>query len=171
MIRCLFLALVLMAGPLAAQESDGPKLDPEILEVCLIAAQGPLERDACIGIAANRCQSEKDGATTWGISQCLMQEAELWDVKLNTAYSELMTDAQLMDRDSEASGSESPVDNVAGSLKQMQLEWIEFRDAACAYSYGRWGNGSMRNIAGASCRLQLTAKQALWLQGYLDENS
>lgn len=171
-MRHAFLALIMMAGPLAAQENDGPRLDPEILDVCLSTAQGNLEREACIGLAANRCQSEKGGATTWGISECLQQEADLWDARLNAAYSELMAHAQRMDTSNKAAdGDASAPDDLSESLKNMQLEWIEYRDAACSYAYGRWGNGSMRSIGGGSCQLRLTARQALWLQGYLDEIS
>lgn len=170
MMRHAFLAMFMMASPLAAQESDGPRLDPEILDACLATAQGNLEREACIGLAANRCQSEKDGATTLGISECLQQEADLWDARLNAAYSELMEHARRMDASNKpADGDASASDGISESLKKMQIEWIEYRDAACSYAYRRWGNGSMRSIGGSSCHLQLTAKQALWLQRYLGE--
>jgi uncharacterized protein YecT (DUF1311 family) len=54
--------------------------------------------------------------------------------------------------------------NRADSLRDAQRAWIPLRDAQCALEYAMWGSGSMRQIAGAACLLDLTAKRVIYLR-------
>ena len=52
----------------------------------------------------------------------------------------------------------------AEKLLEAQRAWIVYRDAECALDYAEWGAGSMRNIAHADCRLQMTAERTIELR-------
>ncbi len=55
-------------------------------------------RSACVGIAANDCQTINDGGgTTVGMGFCYGHEGEWWDARLNDAYSQLMKREQAND--------------------------------------------------------------------------
>ena len=57
----------------------------------------------------------------------------------------------------------SRLDSVIRRL-EAQRAWIAFRDTACALDYAEWGSGSMRNIAWADCRMQMTAERTIELR-------
>ena len=54
--------------------------------------------------------------------------------------------------------------NRADSLLAAQRAWIVLRDADCGLEYAMWGSGSMRQIAGAGCRMQRTAERTIYLK-------
>ena len=51
----------------------------------------------------------------------------------------------------------------------MRRAWIAFRDAACNYEATRWGGGTGAGPAAADCVMKLTARQALHLRAYVDQ--
>ncbi|RNF34095.1 lysozyme inhibitor LprI family protein [Paracoccus methylarcula] len=173
-MRGLVVVFMVMAGAAMAQDGEMPVLDPSLLETCLdnasLRAEQGEERDAesCIGVAAEQCMEGEGGYSSYGMFRCLQQEADLWDARLNDAYSALMASAKRMDR--EAAEEDSPAGEQAPLLKDMQKRWIEFRDAACSYEYSRWGMGSGRIPAGENCHMTLTARQAIWLEEYRRED-
>ncbi|WP_206513286.1 lysozyme inhibitor LprI family protein [Pelagibacterium montanilacus] len=137
------------ASPLAAQDGHIEAFDAGLLEACADEAGDADALSACVGVAADACQEAPGGATTMGIAACLMAESAVWDDRLNTAYGAL--------RDGLA-------DAPADSLRDAQRAWIAFRDADCAFQYALWGEGTMRQIAGASCVLDHTARRAIALE-------
>lgn len=173
-MRGLVVVFLMMAGAAMAQDADLPAFDPSLLDSCLdnasLRAEQGDDKDAesCIGVAAEQCMEGEGGYSTSGMFRCLQQESDWWDARLNDAYSALMTSAKRMDR--EAAEGDSPAGEQAPLLKDMQRRWIEFRDAACAYEYSRWGMGSGRIPAGENCHMILTARQALWLEEYRRED-
>ncbi|TJZ93887.1 DUF1311 domain-containing protein [Paracoccus gahaiensis] len=161
-MRAVALAL-LLAGPAAAQDGP-PPFDAGPLTACL---EGDAPADSCIGLAATACMEGADGQTTVGMGFCLGAERDLWDDRLNTAYGALMERAQATD--AEMTGLGSSAAPQAPALREMQRDWIAYRDAACEYEAVRWGGGTGAGPAAAQCALTLTARQALWLGGYLVE--
>lgn len=153
MTRAVILALFacsIMSAPVAAQ-SDGPALPSGVVEACLAGtAPGDLDPD-CIGEAADQCQQAPGGSTTRGIAGCLMAEHDAWDAVLNAQYQE--TRAAFADDDT-----------ASASLRDAQRAWIAWRDAECRFEYDRYGDGSMRSVSAAGCRMTLTARRALELR-------
>lgn len=66
----------------------------------------------------------------------------------------------------ESNAALSPtIPDAVDLLRQMQRDWIAYRDAACAWDYVQWGGGSGAGPAEAECLMRLTASQVLFLEG------
>ncbi len=138
-----------------------------ITERCYEHARDHDKRMACIGRQAARCMAkEEDGETTLGMSMCTSAEADVWDRFLNAEYRETMIWVKGLD----AAGAQvSPeFSNRAKALRAAQRAWIAFRDGQCRLEHALWGAGSMRQIAGAHCRLGMTARRAIALREMRD---
>lgn len=169
-------ALSLIAGAALAQQTppvqaSPPGFDAARIDQCLLdkgrdhGAADP--RTSCIGIAAAACMETEGGSTTVGMGFCLDQERQFWDAKLNQAYGEVMTGAKATDR--ELSDLGSAAEKQEPLLREMQRNWIGFRDAACGFERSRWGGGSGGGPGALQCLLTLTAQQYLWLDQYRGE--
>jgi uncharacterized protein YecT (DUF1311 family) len=106
--------------------------------------------------------SQEGGHSTLGMTACLNAEADVWDGFLNTEYWATQDWAKAADEEEAAQFPEFAV--MAERLREAQRAWIAFRDAECALSYAEWGSGSMRNIAHADCRMQMTAERTIELR-------
>lgn len=147
MLKHLTLTLAFLPLPTFAQEAS---IDDATVRQCFDNATGT-DPD-CIGDAANACQeATPGGSTTRGISECLMAEMRVWDGLLNDEYAGA--------REQYAAQDELPQ-----KLQAAQRAWIAFRDADCAFAYDKYGGGSMRVIASASCQMNHTAQRALDLK-------
>ena len=153
------LALSLLPVVALAQE---PPFDAEATAACVARGGG----EACIGLAAQACQARPDGQTTMGIAACLTREGAWWDDRLNAAYRALQDVDRT--RDAENARPDMALPSAVEALRDMQRAWIGFRDASCHYAAARWGAGSIRMVEAAACHLDLTARQALALEGRLD---
>lgn len=166
-MRALVLAL-LMAAPAAAQDADGPAFDATLVGACLdrVQATGTDAPDfaSCIGAASGPCMETPGGYSTVGMSSCLGQEYDVWDALLNDSYGRVMAATKATDTEMATLGSAAEKQEPA--LKQMQRDWIAFRDSACGYERSRWGGGTGGGPASVDCMLQLTAQQYLRLRGY-----
>ena len=154
--------LILLGVPAAAQE---PSYDPAILTACLEAQKD--RPDACIGMASAKCQEGDGGETTVGMGFCLRGEADQWDGLLNAAYGTVLAQSETTDAEMKELGSAAMPQ--APALREMQLRWIAFRHAACNYEATRWGGGTGAGPAAADCVMKLTARQALHLRAYVDQ--
>jgi len=101
---------------------------------------------------------EEKGETTVGMVACMLAEAQVWAVWLDTEYRASMDWAEAQDEAERAAFPEFA--NRATALRDAQRAWIAFRDAECGLAYALWGAGSMRLLAGADCRLEMTAARA-----------
>ncbi|OJH44366.1 lysozyme inhibitor LprI family protein [Paracoccus sp. SM22M-07] len=163
-MRMVLAALVAMTGPAMAQDSAMPLADPAVVDACLAGDADPM---SCIGRAAQACMEGPGGSTTVGMSSCLSQELSHWDGLLNDSYERLMAQSKAADAQMADLGSAAP--EQAPLLRQMQRDWIAYRDAACSYEGSRWGGGTGAGPAGTQCMLTQTARQYLWLDAYLTE--
>ena len=162
MMKGLSLALGVLAYPAAAQESW---VYAPMVAACVERLQADGGPESCIGDAATACMSgEADGETTVGMMFCMLGERDVWDVVLNDEYQLARDFARVSDAEDLTLFPEYAV--RADQLLAAQRAWIAFRDANCAMEYGLWGAGSMRQIAGASCHMQMTAERALELRSY-----
>jgi uncharacterized protein YecT (DUF1311 family) len=166
MIRALTLSMVL--SPLSAHAELQPavaELMPhlDVTAACFDGAEDSAAAGACVGLGAAHCMaSETDGETTVGMMVCTLAEYEAWDRLLNRDYGPMMDGMKAMDADDAELFPEFA--NRADSLRDAQRAWIPLRDAQCALEYAMWGSGSMRQIAGAACLLDLTAKRVIYLR-------
>ncbi|MBQ2260436.1 MAG: DUF1311 domain-containing protein [Loktanella sp.] len=152
-------ALALLMLPAAALAQDDWLYTP-MVEACLASGDR-----LCIGDAATICMAdEDDGETTFGMMTCLSAEAQVWDDLLNAAYAKARDFAREMDAGEAEFFPEFAI--RADQVQAAQRAWIGFRDANCAMQYGLWGAGSMRQIAGADCRLRMTADRTFDLRDY-----
>jgi uncharacterized protein YecT (DUF1311 family) len=86
------------------------------------------------------------------MSQCYGREADAWDARLNAAYKAALANGDGQD--------------VADGLRKTQRNWIAFRDAACAQPAIVF-KGTMAGPASAFCVMEMTARQTLWLEGWV----
>lgn len=130
---------------------------------CLDAATTETEAHACVGKGAVECMTgEPDGETTLGMMFCTLAENEAWDRLLNSTYVSILEGMHMLDADEAELFPEFA--NRADSLREAQRAWITWRDADCALEYAIWGAGSMRQIAGAACRLERTSDRTIFLR-------
>jgi uncharacterized protein YecT (DUF1311 family) len=115
-------------------------------------AAAPRKEESCIGVVSNTCIQAEGNESNAVMLQCYGREADAWDGRLNAAYKALMakTDGQ----------------EVVDGLRKTQRNWIAFRDAACAQPAVAI-HGTMAGPMSAWCVLESTARQALWLEGWL----
>ncbi|MDN3711905.1 lysozyme inhibitor LprI family protein [Paracoccus cavernae] len=160
----LLVALAAPAGALRAQ--DAPQYDGALLTACLAGKTGAEARSACIGAASDACMALPAGQTTAGMVQCLGAERDDWDRRLNSTYATLMAEQKAADDELAALGSAVKPER-AQWLKEMQRNWIGYRDAACRFDAAQWSGGTGAGPSSTNCMLVLTARQVLFLESYL----
>ncbi|MCW1950921.1 MAG: DUF1311 domain-containing protein [Octadecabacter sp.] len=169
MIRLIGLAVLAPFAALAEPQPAVLALMPymDITAACFDGAKDQPEATACIGQGSRVCmETETDGDTTTGMMFCAQAETESWDRLLNRDYTEMMDGMKAMDEDTAEHWPE--LANAADSLRAAQRAWILLRDADCTLEYAMWTSGSMRNIAGSRCRLQMTAERTIYLRSLGD---
>ena len=159
MRNMLFLLAVL---PTFALAEDRAMVD--VIESCLTAPAAGTDARDCIGVIAIQCMEVPEGQTTVGMMQCALAEAEAWDVLLNRYYKQARALAREMDAADRADFPEFAV--RAETLLDAQRAWITFRDANCTAQYAQWGPGTLRQIIGADCQLEMTALRTISLYDY-----
>jgi uncharacterized protein YecT (DUF1311 family) len=165
MIHALALAVVAASGAAAQDGAAQDRAAPPVAAVgaCLDAAERDPEAErACIGAPALACiDADPAAETTVGMTACYAAEADAWDAILNATYAEIVAlSAALAAADAAAGGA--PIDQEA-LLRTAQRAWVAFRDADCAQEAAHWGEGSMRQVAGAQCLMARTATRTLEL--------
>ena len=128
-------------------EKIGPKGRPNAAREA-----APTEEESCIRVVATACIQAEGNMSTAALTQCYGRETEVWDARLNAAYKKLLADAD--DKD------------AAEGFRKTQRAWIAFRDASCAQAWLVF-KGTMATPMGAYCQMEKTARQAIWLEGWL----
>jgi uncharacterized protein YecT (DUF1311 family) len=153
--------IAMLAGPPAAAQ-DAEEALPAV-RGCLEAVEDEAASRACIGSFAKGCMAESpDGDTTVGMTACTLAEAGAWDRILNETFGDLVLQSRALAAAEEQAGV-APAPREA-LLRAAQRAWVAFRDADCAQEVAMWGEGSMRQIAGAYCTLDRTAQRAFELR-------
>ncbi len=133
------------------------------LESCFAEATSVEERQACKGGMSEQCMdAEPAGHSTYGMVRCTAAETMVWDRFLNEIYQDQMAGLKAMDAEEAKHFPEFA--NRADALRTAQRAWIAFRDGECGLEYALWGAGSMRQIAGAACHLEMTADRVIALE-------
>lgn len=156
-------AILIGFGAIKAQ-ADGHEVATygASLESCFSEATSADEQRACKGGMSERCmEAEPGGFSTYGMVRCMAGETAVWDRFLNEIYREQMAGLKALDAQEAKHFPEFA--NRADALRDAQRAWIAFRDGECGLAYALWGSGSMRQIAGASCHMEMTADRVIAL--------
>jgi uncharacterized protein YecT (DUF1311 family) len=114
-------------------------------------AAAPRKEESCIGVVSTACIQAEGNESNAVMLQCYGHEADAWDGRLNAAYKALV--------------AKTDGEEVVDGLRKTQRNWIAFRDAACAQPAVAI-HGTMAGPMSAWCVLEMTARQALWLEGW-----
>ena len=115
------------------------------------AAQAALRAPAsCIGALSTACIQKEGNMSDGVLIQCYSQEAAVWDKRLNVAYGE---------------ASSRMTKEALENLRKTQRAWIAWRDASCRQPYLVF-QGSMAGPMEAWCKLDITARQAIWMEDW-----
>jgi uncharacterized protein YecT (DUF1311 family) len=110
-------------------------------------------KESCIGVLATACvQKEGEMAGDSQYSDCYDHEAQVWDKRLNAAYHDAQTRMET---------------DAAENLRKSQRAWLAWRDASCDQPWITF-QGSMAGPMQAYCILELTARQAIWMEGWAE---
>ncbi len=159
-LRPLIVLVALSSASASLAQSDTYTSEDEaLLQQCFAGVAEAGEVDAgggvslldCIGAASNVCQEEDP--STQGIVACNSREQSWWDEQLNDHYATLKAGLQA---------------DIFGSLQKAQRAWLAYRDANCDYQYQLWGDGTMRQVIGSYCWMEMTAQRAIDLSYDLD---
>lgn len=102
----------------------------------------------------SQCMDDSGGVTA-GMIDCIGQELERQDARLNKVYNEFMATLSAERKE---------------QLRAAQRAWLKFRDENCKFYYDPDG-GSLARVAANVCVLSATAARADELAGLADEAS
>jgi uncharacterized protein YecT (DUF1311 family) len=146
---CLFFPSVTLAQEVV--------FSPDATQACVDAGGG----SECIGTSANQCMEESDGGfSTFGMNACIEEERAWWDSQLNGIYKVALADGRMAD--AEATDPDQP--SAEDTLREMQRNWIAYRDSTCNYEILDWYGGTGATAAWLGCQMRLTGVQTLYLQ-------
>lgn len=129
------------------------------IEACIAGADFGTMGD-CKGALATPCmEAEEAGYSTLGMVFCAAAETTVWDRHLNEEYRKTLAWAEALDESDRETFPEFA--RRVETLRAAQRAWIVFRDAECDLDYAVWGAGSMRQIAGSSCMMEMTADRVV----------
>lgn len=155
----------------APADPGAPRFDRAVMDSCLEHARAQQDGGdpaACIGLASDKCMEEPGGFSTAGMANCLGQERFYWDARLNADYAKVMANAEAAD--AELKALDSAIPGQAPVLRQMQRDWIAYRDSSCLWEEAQWQGGTGGIVAASACAMRLTAQQALRLEQALQRD-
>ena len=127
-------------------------VDAASIHACFANTARNAVQPACVGEAANACQTLEHGSSRVGIINCVEMELEVWDI---IAMEELQSICTHFGENAQ---------EFLLHLGLAQKAWIAYRDAECAMRYEHSLGGSIRPISAVACRLNLTARRAFDLR-------
>ena len=162
-MRTLLSALAIaLAASACGQAQDKPQSGgmpilsaANTIEACYMDHEPDARREQCVGAYATACMDlNSEGSTTIGMIECLAEERDAWDVRLNARYAELQP---LLHNDR---GREA--------LRDAQRAWIAYRDAECLFSSSRVAGGSIYNYIHTQCLNRITKSRVADFESYLN---
>src|ERR1700681_1992940 len=106
------------------------------------------ERRCIFAIVVEPCTKTRVGQSSQGASACYHVEQDVWDELLNENFRTLR---------------ESLDDDQKEKLRQMQRDWIAYRNTTCEFYYHKI-QGTMATEMTAACLARETARRALLLK-------
>ncbi|WBU65321.1 lysozyme inhibitor LprI family protein [Paracoccus aerodenitrificans] len=157
----------------AAVPPDEPAEELALVALCLEQADAAPDSRAgrsgtgCIGLAAQACMAQPGGDSTASMIGCTAQETAFWDGILNESYQELIAEAKGWTHPGDPRVTTEMAPEIL--LRQMQRDWIAYRDSTCDWNARPWQGGSIVGVIRAGCLLDETALQALRLRRALHD--
>ena len=150
------LVTALLVTPAFAQS------DPELLpadqagmEQCLqFASERGTRPEECLGLVQDPCMDSEEGQSTAGSVACIAREHAYWDRLLNQSYGRLR---------------ENGDDLANRSLRDLQRQWLAWRQARCAFEAAQFEGGTYANVVANLCFTSETARRAIDLTGMLPD--
>lgn len=155
--RVLSLVLVMAAAPLA-QAGDASGFDPAAIDQCL--ADTPDASCAGAGIEACHAQVAENHPDVAPVDRelgCLDASRQAWDARLGRVYDQVVGLAAAQDAETEQ------------ALRQMERDWIAFRDARCAFDRLAFGGGTGGALEQPRCLRDEIARHSALLSDYAAE--
>ena len=154
--------LMLLAGPVAAQQRPDPQARRELAD-CLGRAKG--RGEACIGTVRDACLNGPAAGSEVGNRNCIGLELDAWDDRLNDAYKKILV-GDLGTQQTQRAEPSGEVRTKTGAdiLRDAQRAWIAFRDKKCDAARLPLEGGTGAMTLEATCMLTETARQALWIE-------
>jgi uncharacterized protein YecT (DUF1311 family) len=106
------------------------------------------ERRCIFAIVVEPCTKTRIGQSSQGAAACYHVEQDIWDELLNENFRTLR---------------ESLDDDQKEKLREMQRDWIAYRNTTCGFYYHKI-QGSMSTEMTAACLARETARRALLLK-------
>lgn len=125
-----------------------------LLTIFSLNASGQVLEENSIDKELNECLESSENYSTKGMTECLNQAAQKWEIELNKVYQKLL-------------GSLSK--DAKEKLITAQRKWVEFRDREIQFSnqYYHDLGGTMWIPVKAEKILSLTKNRTLELENYL----
>lgn len=98
---------------------------------------------------------DKSGETTLGMKECIAEETNKQDKRLNSAYKKVL---------------KSLSSKRQAQLKKAQRAWVAYRDAECEYLHDPDG-GTLAGVISANCYMDKTAQRATELESSMEEGN
>lgn len=148
--------LCLSAAPAVAQSgSDLLPADQAGMEQCLQSASERGTRpEECLGFVQDPCMDSEEGQSTAGSVACVAREQSYWDRLLNQSYGRLR---------------ENGDDLANRTLRDLQRQWLAWREARCAFEAAQYDGGTYGNVVANLCFTSETARRAIDLTGMLPD--
>ena len=163
-MKLVFGLLILLISSTLPFSANAQVVDNTVIGACYNKMNDNQGGGNCFGIASNTCQNSRtadfDGNITYGITQCLNAEMQVWDALLNSNYQSLL---KLLVQQEDGAFTNDP--DRSDALQNAQRAWIKFRDTECMRLYAQWQDGTIRSNVHASCMLNMTARRAVALIG------
>jgi len=115
----------------------------------LLAILAPLAQADDNSPAYSQCMD--NASSTLAMSSCIQAETQLQDQRLNRVYKQLTAKLESAPQK---------------SLRDVQRQWIAYRDANCKFHVQASG-GTMAQLEGGLCKLDMTRERAAELERVL----
>jgi uncharacterized protein YecT (DUF1311 family) len=125
-----------------------------ILFCFLNLAFGQTDKEHPIDTELQNCLDTSENYTTKGMTDCVVQATEKWDLELNKNYQKLLNLLTAEQKE---------------KLKITQREWVEYRDKEIEFSNQLYYDmqGTMWIPVAAQTKLDLTRKRTVELKNYI----
>ena len=155
--RAAFLSMGLALAVTSGAQAQPAKPDADTAKIRDCIKQKAEEADggeSCIFVIATPCTETPEGGSTHGTADCYRRETAIWDAILNESFRAL---------------NEKLDAKQKTALRDMQRAWIGVRDMTCKF-YNDFYRGSMAVPMNAACLTRETARRALFLHRFAQEN-
>jgi len=158
-IRVCALALAVLfvsgtAGLAAPPDAAASHKVQDCIKTAAGAKGAAADPERCIGLVSGPCLEDDKTKSTADMNACIVREVAVWDDILNESFRRLR---------------EKLDETQRVKLRDMQRAWIASRARSCGF-YWDFYQGTMASPMAAECVNRETARRALFLLGFLNDD-